>query len=187
MNLNEAPKGLLTNGECRLLLASSAGSHLAVDLGTCSGLSAWVIGKSSDIVITFDLHEDYKNGLCDGKNKNEAAGIYKNYSHTHKKVSDYFDGSNVICLKNNTSNAASVFANESIDFLMIDANHEYNGVKLDFDSWFPKVKPGGKIAFHDALNDRYWNVVEFLDKEVRTRKDIIQISQIEALAVFQKK
>jgi len=37
-----------------------------------------------------------------------------------------------------------------IDFIFIDASHEYADVLLDFELSFPLVKPGSWIAFHDV-------------------------------------
>lgn len=37
-----------------------------------------------------------------------------------------------------------------VDLLLIDGDHEYEGVKGDFDNWFPTVAEGGVIAFHDV-------------------------------------
>lgn len=38
---------------------------------------------------------------------------------------------------------------EQIDFLFLDGDHGYEGVKADADAWLPKLKPGATIAFHD--------------------------------------
>lgn len=38
-----------------------------------------------------------------------------------------------------------------LDFLFIDGDHTYEGVKLDFEMYGPLVRPGGMIAFHDVL------------------------------------
>lgn len=35
-------------------------------------------------------------------------------------------------------------------FCFIDAFHEYEGVRADFDLWGPLVAPGGTLAFHDS-------------------------------------
>ena len=37
-----------------------------------------------------------------------------------------------------------------IDFLHIDGDHSYEGVKSDFENYFPKVKPNGIITVHDT-------------------------------------
>ena len=38
---------------------------------------------------------------------------------------------------------------EPLDFLLIDGDHTYDGVRRDFDDYGPLVRPGGLIAFHD--------------------------------------
>ena len=45
--------------------------------------------------------------------------------------------------------AARTYADESIDFVFIDAAHDYESVRSDLYAWFPKVKKGGTIAGHD--------------------------------------
>jgi len=45
--------------------------------------------------------------------------------------------------------AASWYKDSSLDFIFIDANHEYPAVRDDLNSWFPKLKKGGHIAGHD--------------------------------------
>ena len=63
------------------------------------------------------------------------------------------------------------FAGQQIDFLFVDGDHTYEGVKQDFELYGPLVRPGGIIAFHDILPrpdipeiqvDRFW-------KEIRDR------------------
>ena len=38
-----------------------------------------------------------------------------------------------------------------LDFIFIDGDHRYKGVKADFEQYGPLVRPGGLIAFHDIL------------------------------------
>lgn len=38
-----------------------------------------------------------------------------------------------------------------MDFLFIDADHTYEGVKMDFEMYSQLVRKGGIIAFHDIL------------------------------------
>lgn len=44
-----------------------------------------------------------------------------------------------------------VLAGRTIDFLFIDGDHTYAGVRRDFEIWSELVTPGGHIAFHDIL------------------------------------
>lgn len=47
--------------------------------------------------------------------------------------------------------AAKLYDDESIDFVFIDAAHDYESVKKDVTSWLPKVKKQGIIAGHDYI------------------------------------
>lgn len=68
-------------------------------------------------------------------------------------------------------NASARFENESLDFVYIDARHDYRSVNSDLNAWWPKIKLGGIIAGHDykdsfvrlnlvevkrAVNDFFW-------------------------------
>jgi predicted O-methyltransferase YrrM len=52
-------------------------------------------------------------------------------------------------IKMKSSNCVDMFDNESIDFIYIDGNHQYEFVKKDLINYVPKIKEGGIIAGHD--------------------------------------
>ena len=56
------------------------------------------------------------------------------------EVVTHFDGSMA---------AATRLANTKVDSVFIDANHDYDQVINDIDSWLPLIKPGGVICGHD--------------------------------------
>ncbi len=45
--------------------------------------------------------------------------------------------------------AADLFADKSLEFVFIDADHVYESVRADILAWMPKVKSGGILAGHD--------------------------------------
>jgi hypothetical protein len=45
--------------------------------------------------------------------------------------------------------AANLYEDRSLDFIFIDAAHDYKNVYRDILSWYPKVKKGGIISGHD--------------------------------------
>jgi hypothetical protein len=48
----------------------------------------------------------------------------------------------------------SQFVNESVDFLFIDGDHTYDAVRQDYELYFPKIRKGGLIFFHDSRMNR---------------------------------
>jgi predicted O-methyltransferase YrrM len=59
----------------------------------------------------------------------------------------------------------SLLRGAPLDFLFIDGDHSYSGVRRDFELYSPLVRPGGLIAFHDIARhpadvgcevDRFW-------------------------------
>ena len=45
--------------------------------------------------------------------------------------------------------ASTLYPDGSLDFVFIDASHEYEDVLDDIKAWMPKVKPTGILAGHD--------------------------------------
>jgi predicted O-methyltransferase YrrM len=58
----------------------------------------------------------------------------------------------------------SLVGDHGLDFLFIDGDPSYEGVKRDFKMYAPLVKSGGLIAFHDIeYSDdvqRFWNEIK---------------------------
>lgn len=73
-------------------------------------------------------------------------------------VADY-----VTPLVGDSTEMAGHFADESIDFVYIDACHEYRKVRQDILAWLPKVKPGGTVAGHD-YNSGHGGVIRAVDE-----------------------
>jgi predicted O-methyltransferase YrrM len=58
---------------------------------------------------------------------------------------------------------------EKLDYLFIDGDHTYEGVKKDFEMYSPLVRSQGLIAFHDVVEhrkerscevDKFWNEIK---------------------------
>jgi hypothetical protein len=59
-----------------------------------------------------------------------------------------FSGRAVI-LRAESEDVAKMVGTGSQDFVFIDADHSYEGVKADILLWWPKVRPGGYLCGHD--------------------------------------
>jgi|WetSurSiteA1Bulk_404760.scaffolds.fasta_scaffold115555_2 hypothetical protein len=49
--------------------------------------------------------------------------------------------------------AAQDIADESLDFIYIDAMHTWKAVTADLNAWYPKLRKGGLMSGHDFFND----------------------------------
>lgn len=90
--------------------------------------------------------------------------LYKLFLRNMEPVQNYY-----VPLRMTSLDASLQFEDKSLDFVFIDAAHDYASVLLDIDAWMPKVKPGGILAGHDytpswpgvvkAVNERFKHVV----------------------------
>ena len=66
---------------------------------------------------------------------------------------------------------------KKLDFLFIDADHSYEGVKKDFEMYSPLVKTGGIIAFHDIVppSSDITNTVYKFWKQIKNQFDFEEI------------
>lgn len=71
-------------------------------------------------------------------------------------------------LKMTSMEAVKKFEDESIDFVFIDGNHEYEYVYEDIIEWTKKVKKGGIVCGHDYKEDpsRKYGVIKAVNQYV---------------------
>jgi hypothetical protein len=74
----------------------------------------------------------------------EKDSLYFTFMNNMKDVKNYFYPYRMTSLQ-----ASKLFDDNSIDFIFVDGSHEYEDVKDDIISWYPKVKTGGMLSGHD--------------------------------------
>lgn len=92
-----------------------------------------------------------KEEYDDSSNHQEHKEAYSDAMNSIKGFED-----RCFMLRMKSEYATELFQDGSLDFVYIDANHSYEGVKLDISLWYPKVKSGGLVCGHDYLpSDMY--------------------------------
>lgn len=87
------------------------------------------------------------------KEHNVNEDLYMTFMKNMSPVKNFFTPWKMTSLE-----ASSLFDDKSIDFVFIDASHEYEDVKTDIFAWYPKIRSGGIIAGHDY--DDNWTGVK---------------------------
>lgn len=107
-------------------------------------------------------------GSVEHQSNPELPIIFDIFRSNMKPVEDYYTA-----IKRRSIEAANLFKDKSLEFVFIDASHEYEDVKNDINAWMPKVKPGGVLAGHDYKYEPIKKVVEGqqLKVEERLRED----------------
>lgn len=120
---------------------------ITVELGTQGGLSFFTFCQS--------IKENNIDGVA------YAVDTWEGEEHTGKYDESVFESVQnharkeyigfAYLLRMLFQEAINHFEDETIDLLHIDGLHTYDAVKEDFETWYPKVKPGGVILFHDVF------------------------------------
>lgn len=121
-----------------------------VEVGTWKGRSAAFMAVeiiNSGKKIKFDCIDnwEYVDGLqTDIEKQLFGKDIYNEFINNIKPVSHIVNP-----IKSISWEAASLYDDQSLDFIFIDAAHDYESVKKDISAWLPKLKKNGIIAGHD--------------------------------------
>lgn len=95
-------------------------------------------------LLCVDPYVSYENQEAD----RTSGAMSRSEQEAHERLARF--DSRVRVLKLVSASAALQVANDSLDFVFIDAIHSYQAVTEDVEAWFPKVRSGGVIAGHDV-------------------------------------
>jgi hypothetical protein len=104
-------------------------------------------------------------------------GDYRDYTkkstfdRMRKETKQRTKGKNFYYIKQLSMDALKNFKDEELDFVYIDANHDYKHVLEDITGWTKKVKPGGIVAGDDYFTapgrEGRYDVIQAVDDYVR--------------------
>jgi predicted O-methyltransferase YrrM len=146
-------------------------SHF-VEVGVWKGMSACFMAVeiiNSGKNIKFDCVDTWEYiDTSKEINQSQFEDLFSIFSKNIEPVKN-----NINVIKSISWEGALNYEDNSLDFVFIDAGHDYESVKKDINSWYPKVKNGGIIAGHDYHYDCgvYPAVNEFFEN----KKDIKQM------------
>jgi len=119
-------------------------------------LRAWPSCKKYILVDIWRSQDNYKDVANVADDEQE-----KIYQEAMKRLEPF---KHVIDVKRMTTvEAGKTVPDNSLDYIYVDARHDYCGAFEDMLAWWPKLKPGGILAGHDyhyakEVNDQDWSV-----------------------------
>lgn len=135
-----------------------------MEIGTANGGTLFAHCKLSSDSATI-ISVDLPDGKFGGGYPDWKTPIYKQFAKSNQKLhlikASSHEQSTVKMVK-------GILNGELLDYLFIDGDHTYEGVKKDFDLYSPLTKSGGIIVFHDiALHkgsscevDKFWQDIK---------------------------
>lgn len=146
-------------------LVEKRNPRVILEIGTANGGSLFLFTKlaaKNAIIISVDLPA----GRFGGGYPAYRTEFYKTFcaseQHMHLLRADSHD-------RNTFESVKKILGDRKIDFLFIDGDHSYEGVKLDFEQYSELVADDGLIALHDVARhrpgseckvDEFWNEVK---------------------------
>jgi predicted O-methyltransferase YrrM len=150
-------------GDWEIIYKFSQNRKRKVELGTADGLTSILISRNGGQTITIDHDNDQIR-------------------------QDYLAKFGILAINRDTADTHGVEP-ESVDFLYIDANHEFDAVMKDYEAWIPMVAPDGVILFHD-INPTHPGTWEYYNvhlKEDFRLEELVQYPVCESsIKVFRK-
>lgn len=116
---------------------------ICAEIGTYRGVNAFEIATHLQPSKLFLIdHYNYSNTT----NKNNITSSEEDLTAARNNLKIFPQAEFII---KPSVEAAKGFEDNYFDFIYIDAEHTYESVKQDMESWFPKLKPNGLMAGHD--------------------------------------
>jgi len=93
----------------------------------------------------------------------EDSSNHSIHTTAYKETMDNIQGleDRGIMIRASSKQASNLIADNSLDWIWIDANHAYDYVKEDIELWWPKLKKGGLFSGHDYMNMDWYNDPKF--------------------------
>jgi len=128
-----------------------------VEIGVFKGeFSKNILKNWNGILYMVDVWRPLGDEYEDASNHKDHVDAYQ---ETMENIRGFEDRG--IMVRATSEIAADMFQNESLDYVFIDANHAYDFVVEDINTWFPKLKKGGIFSGHDYINMDWYNDPNF--------------------------
>jgi hypothetical protein len=180
----EQKKHLVTWSKTYLLLPNlitQMNLKKGCEIGVAFGTHSESILKNSNVekLYSVDPYMHFNSGYDDGMNLNQSYFDIL-FLFCQKRLSQFENRS--VLIRKTSVDAAQQFNKNELDFVYIDANHSYEGVKQDLEHWYEKVKPGGVVAGDDYDHPCFPGTKKAIDEFFNARG--LKVNQYPGVKLF---
>jgi predicted O-methyltransferase YrrM len=139
-----------------------------VEVGSWKGRSSAFMAVeiiNSGKTIKFDCVDTWLGDAGIGMSQDayiQSGTLYEHFLANLKPVEGHYTP-----VRATSVEAAALYEDDSLDFVFIDAAHDYDNVLADITAWLPKVKVGGVISGHDYTHEPVRRAVHELLENVK--------------------
>lgn len=94
------------------------------------------------------------------------------YEDIARKNLGSYDGRYILHKKESAEAAKGI--NAELDFILLDAEHTYSGIKSELESWYPKLKKGGHMFVHDTHTPDVYKAVKDFKTENKIHSPLLR-------------
>lgn len=145
-------KGFLHCSELQRLVELAANRNV-LEVGAFMGLSAWGMAITAKTVVSLDTFRANSAGqqqMAELTTLDDYVKAVSRFGNVRWHVG--------------TSEQGAAAGLGDFDMIFLDAMHTYEDVKADIERWWPRVKSGGLMAFHDYGHDHFPGVKQAVDE-----------------------
>lgn len=151
------------------------GFKIGAEVGVCKGKFSKKICENMTSLEKMYGIDNWSNTSGSHRERNHRDSAYK---QTLENLKPFIESGLYIIIRKTSMEALADIADESLDFVYIDADHTYEGVNEDIRGWAPKVKKGGIVSGHDYYEFKSGNggIIPAVDEYVFENEYNLQLT-----------
>lgn len=119
--------------------------RVGLEVGVCNGYYSKTLCEKNPLAFIMGV-DNWSENASSHRNRNISGEAY---AKALRVLDEFIKKGQYRIIKKSSMDALEDIADESLDFVYIDAGHTYSEVKEDVEGWTKKVRKGGIVSGHD--------------------------------------
>lgn len=178
------PETQTTDAERACLVSHASGKRRLVEIGVWHGATTRLLRQAMATDAVLFAVDPYPNGRF---------GFSPQKVIAQRQVKTVDNGI-LRWLRKTGAEAGQYFAqrqSEPVDFVFIDGDHSFAGLREDWEAWSGLVSAGGVVALHDSCSCEARNIdeagsVKYTDSVIRNDSRFHFVEAVDTLSIFRR-